>query len=281
MLQVKADIGRLVRPGQRGQQLLGRRQRQLGIDRVVFAGRLVRLHADARDFGHKNQLVGLQLGGHAGGHFFHGQVESFPSGRKTKGGKQNHRAHVQRAHDAVHIHLAHQARVDEIHAVHNAHRPGRDEVARQHPHGGARHGRVGQTLAESGFDLVAQLASSFLGAVQSHAVGDADAVGIFGRVALGGQLFVDLGAKAVHQHDFHAHALDQRQVLRQVLQLARGNGLARDAHHKGLAPVHVDVRRHRPEPGHEGEVENCGHGQSGTANGAECRAGDNPGLFLA
>jgi hypothetical protein len=70
-------------------------------------------------------------------------------------------------------------------------------------------GRDGQALAERGFDLVAQLACSFLGAVQGHAVGDADAVRVFGGVALGGQLLVDLGAKAVHQHDLHAHALDQ------------------------------------------------------------------------
>ena len=131
----------------------------------------------------------------------------------------------------------------EIHPVHNAHGPCGDEVARNHPHRGARHGRVGQALAEGGFDLVTQLARSLLRAVEGHAVGDADAVRVLGRVALGRELFIDLRAKAVHQHDLHAHALDQRQVLRQVLQLARRNRLARDADHKGLAPVHVDVGR--------------------------------------
>ena len=69
----------------------------------------------------------------------------------------------------------------------------------------------------------------------------------------------------MHQHDLHAHALNQCQVLRQVLQLARRNGLARNAHHKGLAPVHVDVGRHRAEPGHKCEVEYGRHAGSWAA----------------
>jgi hypothetical protein len=81
----------------------------------------------------------------------------------------------------------------------------------------------------------------------------------YGPRALGCQLFVHLGAKAVHQHDLHAHALDHGQVLRQVVQLAGGNGLARNADHKGLVAELVDVGRHRPEPGHEGEIEDGGH----------------------
>ena len=69
-------------------------------------------------------------------------------------------------------------------------------------------------MAEGGFDLIAQLARSLLGTVQRHAVGHADAVGVLRRMAFGGQLLVYLRAKAVHQHDLHAHALDQCQVLR-------------------------------------------------------------------
>jgi len=78
-------------------------------------------------------------------------------------------------------------------------------------------------------------------------------------MAFGGQLLVHLWAKAVHQHNAHAHALNERQVLRQVGQLACGNGLARDTDHKGLAAMHVDIRRDRTEPRHKGEVKNGGH----------------------
>ena len=73
---------------------------------------------------------------------------------------------------------------------------------------------------------------------------------------LGRQLLIDLRPKAVHQHDLDAHALNEGQVLGNVLQLARRNGLAGHAHHEGFAPVQVDVGRHRAKPGHEGKIEN-------------------------
>jgi hypothetical protein len=84
-------------------------------------------------------------------------------------------------------------------------------------------------------------------------------VAVLGGVALGLELLVHLRAKAVHQHNLDAHALDHGQVLRQAVQLARGNGLARNAHHKRLVAELVDVRRNRPEPGDEGEIEDRGH----------------------
>jgi hypothetical protein len=65
----------------------------------------------------------------------------------------------------------------------------------------------------------------------------------------------------MHQHHLHAHALDQRQILRDVLELAGSDRLTRHGHHEGLAAVHMDVGRDRAEPGHEGEVEDGGHWQ--------------------
>ena len=108
VLQIKSAVGGQAGGRQRGQQLFGRCQGQLGVDGVVFAGGFVGQHPDAGYFGQKDQLVGLQLNGHAGGHFFHGQVKSFASRRKTKGRKQHHRTHVQRAGDALNVDLAHQ-----------------------------------------------------------------------------------------------------------------------------------------------------------------------------
>lgn len=214
---------------------------------------------DAGHLGHKNELVGLQGDGHAGGHLFHAEIEGLARGREPERRQQHQRAHVQRLGDAPHIHLANQAAVLEIHPVHDAHRPCRDEVARQHPHRAARHGGVGQALAERSFNFIAQLAGGLLGTVQRHRIGDADAVRVARLVPLGRQLFVHLRAKTVHQHHLHAHALDHGQVLRQVVQLACGNGFSGHAHHKGLVAELVDVGCHRPEPGHEGEVEDVGH----------------------
>jgi len=63
----------------------------------------------------------------------------------------------------------------------------------------------------------------------------------------------------VHQHYLDAHALDQGQVLGDVLQLAGRDRFAGHCHHEGLAAMHVDVGRDRAEPGDEGEIEDGGH----------------------
>ena len=143
-----------------------------------------------------------------------------------------------------------------VHAVHNTHGPRGDEVARDHADGGARHGCIGQALAESGFNFVAQLAGGLLGAVQRQAVGDAHTVGVLGRMAFGQQLLIHLWAKAVNQHHFHTHTLDECQVLHQAGQFARRDGFASDGHHKGFAAVHVDIGCDRSKPRDEGEIEN-------------------------
>ena len=60
MLQVKRDVRWVGRVGQGGQQFFGCIQRQLSVNRVVFALGLHRANANARCFRHKNQFVGLQ-----------------------------------------------------------------------------------------------------------------------------------------------------------------------------------------------------------------------------
>ena len=211
--------------------------------------------------GQKDEFVGPQLDGHARGHFFHAQVEGLARGREAKRRQQHQRAHVQCALDAGHVHLAHQARVLKIHPIHNAHGARREEVARDHAHRGARHRRVGQALAERCLDLITQLPGGLLRAIECHGVSDADAMGVLGRMPLGCQLLIHLRAKAVHQHDLHAHGLDQCQVLRNAVQLAGRNRLTRQPDHKRLVAELVDVGRHRAEPGDEGEIEDGGHGE--------------------
>ena len=82
------------------------------------------------------------------------------------------------------------------------------------------------------------------------------------------ELLVDLRAKAMHQHDFHAHRLDHRDVLRDRGQLTRRNAFAGQSDHEDLVTEFVDVRRDRAEPGHESEIEDGGHeGQEGQIKG--------------
>ncbi len=78
-------------------------------------------------------------------------------------------------------------------------------------------------------------------------------------MALGFELFVDLGAKTMHQDNLDTHALDHGQVLRNMVQLARSDGLAAQPDHESLVAELVDVGCHRAEPGHKGEVEDRGH----------------------
>ena len=120
-------------------------------------------------------------------------------------------------------------------------------------------GVFGRPLREGGFDLEAQLAGGFLRAVERHAVGDALAVREARGVALGLELLVHLRAKAMHQHQLDAHRVQDREVLHEGVQLARGDRLADQPDHEGLAVVGVDVRRDRAEPGNEGVREHEAH----------------------
>ncbi len=66
--------------------------------------------------------------------------------------------------------------------------------------------------------------------------------------------------------------------------LPGGNGLTRQPDHKGLVAELVDVRRHRPEPGHESEIENGRHGGGQEAleyAGAQTAKGDRLGRQVA
>ncbi len=146
-----------------------------------------------------------------------------------------------------------------VHALDNAHGPRGQEVARHHPHPRPGHGGVGQALAKGRFNLVAQLPGRFLGAVQRHAIGNAHTGGVLRLVVFQAQLFVDLGAKAMHQHNFYAHGLDHGQVLHDGLELARCNRFARNTDNKGLVAKLVDIGRYRAKPGHKGEVEDGRH----------------------
>ena len=92
-------------------------------------------------------------------------------------------------------------------------------------------------------------------AVERQRIGHAHAVRKPRLMPLGCQLLGQLRAKAMHQHDAHAHALNQRQIGHDAAQLARRNGLALHAHHKRLAPVHVNVERHSAKPRDKSRIE--------------------------
>ena len=63
-------------------------------------------------------------------------------------------------------------------------------------------------------------------------------------MTFGLELLIDLRPKTVDQHDFHAHALYEREILGNLRQFAGSDGFPCHRHHKGFATVRVDVRRH-------------------------------------
>ncbi|MCY1362451.1 hypothetical protein D9M69_491700 [compost metagenome] len=65
------------------------------------------------------------------------------------------------------------------------------------------------------------------------------------------QLLFHLRARAVHQHDLHAHRVQQRHVVDQRVKHARLDQFARERDHEGLAAEGMDIRRHHAQPIHE------------------------------
>ena len=98
-------------------------------------------------------------------------------------------------------------------------------------------------------------------AIERRRVGHAVAGVYLGRKALLAQLFLDLRARAVHQHQVYAERREQVRVVGQRVREGAGDGLAAEREDEGLAAEKVDVRRDRPEQrGELRSVQGIGHG---------------------
>ena len=146
----------------------------------------------------------------------------------------------------------------QIHAVAHAHRLGGDEIAAGDADVGAGHGRIGQAHGEQRFDFHPHRAGGFLDAFQGVIVGDAQAVDVADRGAAFGQLFLDLRPRTMHQHQAHAQAVEQVEVVRQRDELAFAHHFAAEGDDESLAAKLVDIRRGGAEPLHEHIDENFG-----------------------
>lgn len=193
-------------------------------------------------------------------------------------GEQHHRALLDGELERVDIDLAHLAGVLVVDAVHHAGGPGGDEVARQDADVRMRHRRVGQALAEGGLDVQADLAGRLLGAFQRGRVGGRQAPAELLGVALQAQLFIDLRARAVHQHQVDAQGRQQGEVLHQDIEGAGLHQLAAERHHEGLASERMHVGRHFAEPSDELRGGEFGASSAETVSGS--RSGMMVGILL-
>ncbi|MCY1546208.1 hypothetical protein D9M68_821960 [compost metagenome] len=142
-----------------------------------------------------------------------------------------------------------------VDAVDHTDGPRGDEIAGAHPQPRTLHRRGGDIHGQARLDGDAQLAHGVDHALQGRTIGDPQvAVEVRGQAA-SGQARLDLRARAVHQHQAHAHAVQQHQVVDDIAEVRVSDPLAGQHHHEGAVPVGVDVRSSVAQP-----VDVVGHG---------------------
>ncbi|MNS81095.1 hypothetical protein D3C72_1147960 [compost metagenome] len=221
------------------------------VQHAVGINQAVALHQE-------DQLLRLQLDGGMAGHFFHGHVEGFAGRRVADQRGQHQLAAVEALVDGLGVDLAHAAAVLHVDAVDHAQRLRGDEVAAGDAQVGTVHRRIGHPHRQEGFQIMAQAADRRFHRLQRRAVGHAAALVEVACNAAQAQLFVDLRPRAVHQHDAHAEADQQVQVLRQTVQVAARQALAIDGDDEGFATKGVDVRRRLAKGEHKIRVQHDG-----------------------
>ena len=200
---------------------------------------LVQHHAALLD--HENQFFRFQGNGDVGGQFFHGQIEGLAGQRIADGRQQHQLAVVEAGADGGAVGAAHLAGVLHVHAIEHAQRLGGDEVAAGHAQVGAVHWRIGHAHGQQRLDVAAGGAGRLLDHVHGGGVGDAAVAVEEAGDAVAFQQALDLRTDAVHQHDAHAQADQEVDVLRQAGELSVLQGFAADGQHEGLAAVGVDI----------------------------------------
>ncbi len=109
-------------------------------------------------------------------------------------------------------------------------------------------------IEKQGFHLDADGAGRLLHAGERGLVGDAQAVDVADLGTAQIEALLDLRPRAVHEDEPYAEAVQDRQVVDQVLEGAIRHGLAPDDDHEGAAAVCVDVGRCLAEEIDEGFV---------------------------
>jgi len=135
-----------------------------------------------------------------------------------------------------------------VDTVDHADRPRGDEVAAGHAQARALHRRGGHVHRQARLDGDAQLADRIDHALQGRAVGDPQITVKVRGYAARGQTCLDLRARAVHQHQAHAEAVQQHQVVDDIAEIRVGDTLARQHHDEGAVAVGIDIGRSVAEP---------------------------------
>ena len=146
--------------------------------------------------------------------------------------------------DRLAVDAPHLAGMVQIHPINHPDRLGRDKIAADHPQPAALTGQRTQTR----LDGDAQTAHRIHHAAQGIAVGNAQILMKPRTHAPHGQPLLDLRTRPMHQHQTHTQAVEQHDVVDDVVEIRVRNRLTRQQHDKGALAVGIDIGRGVAKP---------------------------------
>lgn len=135
-----------------------------------------------------------------------------------------------------------------VHPFEHADRPRRDQVAGRHAQPRALHRRSGDVHRQARLDGQAQGTDGIDHAVQGGGIGNAQATVVVRGQPTVGQAALDLRARTMHQHQAHAKAVQQHQVMDDVAEIRVFHPIARKHDHEGAVAMGIDVRGGMTQP---------------------------------
>ncbi len=176
------------------------------------------------------------------------QVENLAGGGIADGRQQHDVVLVEPSADCGGVDFAYFAGMQQVDAVAHPQRPRGDEIARGDADAGAGHRRVGQPERQQRFDLDPYRAGGFFHARQRGVVGDAQAFDIANRGTVFVQPCFHLWPHAMDQHQAHAQAVQQVDVVCQLHEITVGHEFATECDDKRFATKTMDVGCGGTEP---------------------------------
>ncbi len=137
----------------------------------------------------------------------------------------------------------------QVDTVEHANRSRGDEVAAGHAQPRALHRRGGHVHRQPRFQRDAHLSDRIDHAFQRRRIGDAQVAVIARLDAARRQSRLDLRPRAERQHQAHAKAVQQHQVVDDVGEIGMLQAVARQHDDEGAVAVRIDVGRGVAKPG--------------------------------
>jgi hypothetical protein len=110
------------------------------------------------------------------------------------------------------------------------------------------HGRIGEARRQQGFDVRAQAADGIFNAFERLRIGDTKIFMETRRNAAQLAAAFDLRTRAVHEHEFDAEAVEQRDIVNDVREIRMLDRIATEHQDKRFTAVRIDIGRRIAKP---------------------------------